>query len=1016
MNLCTGAALRVVGLICACALISGILAAPAAAKVDVTGFVAKPIAANATCSTTTTAATESQAGANKDFCVAMAFSGGGDAFGGGDDVRDLTMSLPPGQVGGATATPTCSVSRFHSTAGCPSSAQVGQASGRIEAVVTLPENIITGKIFNLTPRGTEAARLGVQLELAGLAAVQKVEAVIVLRGDGGLDALSTGLPRTFLGLPIEIRRFNLKLWGSKADHPTLDKPFVVNPTDCSKPATSQVKVRSAQGVDGTGSYSYQPTGCDKLAFTPSMLLEGDHQADGPGVITAGMTFPEQAPGALAQARVKTADVVLPQGYELSASAGSEPGFVGCTDEQFAQTEATPTTCPEGSKVGTVRFRSPLIAEELEGVVYLADQRPGAGLIRIFIFAQTGPDPESARVKVMGEVIPDQQTGQLTTRLTNLPPVPFTMFRLSFRGGPTAIIAGPRTCGTRTGSTTVVPDNGGPAAVPTAPITIDTGCGDPARFAPELTTSLTTMQAAAPTVLTANIIRPDGNARLTGAKISLPPGFSGRLTAAPPCAFEQAKTGTCAAENRVGAVTVKVGPGPAPAPIDGNVYLTTPQVEGDLAGLSIVVPGKFGPLFFGDLVVLARIVVRPDIGLDIVVTQVPQRVYGIDINLREMKLTLDREGFGLNATSCAPMEAKGTLYSDLGASAEVTAPYQATGCENVPYTPTLTAAFAGGRAEVAENGHPELRTAVGAGLGQGGTKELELVLPEGVSIDVERIKRSCPIADYNAGTCKPEAVVGSAVAESPLIAEQLKGNVTFVSVPGVPLPELRIDLKGPLAITVSGKVRQQGTRIVTAVTGLPDTPLTRFALTLAGGSKGLIQASRDLCASPTVPIDAQFASFTGAAVKRTTAVDIPDCAPAGTVKLGSLRNGKPTFDLRVVGGRTKVTAAQLTLPSGLRFQSAARVRRLVKVSATGLPRGSKATVSVNGTRLRITVPKGKSATVLRVQMRAGGLRVSPRLRRAGRPRLNFRLNTSLTDGRRPSLRLNARPAATPSGQS
>lgn len=1016
MNLCLGAAQRAVRLICACALISGIMAAPAVAKVDVTGFVAKPIAANASCSTTTTAATESQAGANKDFCVAMAFSGGGDAFGGGDDVRDLKMSLPPGQVGGATATPTCSVSRFHSFNGCPSSAQVGEASGRIEAVLTLPENIITGKIFNLTPRGSEAARLGIQLELAGLAAVQKVEAVIVLRGDGGLDALSTGLPRTFLGLPIEIRRFNLKLWGPKADHPTLDKPFVVNPTDCSQPATTRVFIRSAQGVDASGSSSYQPTGCDKLAFTPSMILEGDHAADGPGTITAGMTFPEQAPGALAQARVKTADVVLPQGYELSASAGSEPGFVGCTDEQFAQSEATPTTCPEGSKVGTVRFRSPLIAEELEGVVYLADQRPGAGLIRIFIFAQTGPDPESARVKLSGEVIPDQQTGQLTTRLTNLPPVPFTLFRLSFRGGPTAIIAGPRSCGTRTGSTTVVPDSGGPAAVPTAPITIDTGCDDPARFAPSLATSLTTTQAASPTVLTANLIRPDGHARLTGAKISLPPGFSGRLTAAPQCAVEQARAGTCAAENRVGGVGVKVGPGPVPAPINGNVYLTAPQVPGDLAGLSIVVPGNFGPLYYGDLVVLARIVVRPDIGLDIVVTDVPGRVYGIDINLREMALTLDREGFGLNATSCAPMQTTGTLYSDLGASAEVSSPYQATGCENVPYTPTLTAAFAGGRSEVAENGHPELRTAVGAGLGQGGTRDLDLVLPEGVAIDVERIRRSCPIADYQAGNCKPETVVGEAVAESPLIAEQLRGTVTFVSVPGVPLPELRIDLRGPLSITLAGRVRQEGTRIVAAVSGLPDTPLTRFELTLAGGSRGLLQASRDLCATSRVPIDAQFASFTGAAVKRTVSVDMPDCTPAATVKVSSLRRGRPALDLRVVGGRTKVTAAQFTLPSGLRFQPASRVRRLVKVSATGLPRGARATVSVSGQRLRISVPKGTSATVLRVRLRAGGMRVSPRLRRASRPRLAFRLNTSLTDGRRPSLRINARPAATPSGQS
>lgn len=1011
----TAARARRAGLICAVALLGGMPAATAHAKVDITGFVAKPIPATASCSTTTTAPTESQAGANKDFCVAMALNGGGDAFGGGDDARELRMSLPPGQVGGATATPTCSISRFNSLNGCPSSAQVGEASGRIEAVVTLPENIIRGQIYNLTPRGSEAARLGIQLELAGIAAVQRVEAVVMLRADGGLDALSVGLPRTFIGLPIEIRRFNLKLWGAKTDHPTLGTPFVVNPTDCSKPATSQVFVRSYQGVDTSNSAGYQPTGCDKLEFTPGMILEGDHAADAPGEITSGITFPAQT-GPLAQARVRTAAVVLPQGYELSASAGSEPGFVGCDDDQFAQTSTAPAQCPAGSQVGTVRFRSPLIAEELSGVVFLANQREGKSPIRLFIFAQTGADPEAVRVKLTADVVPDQQTGQLTTYVKDLPAVPFTSFRLTFRGGPTAIVAGPRSCGTRTGSISVEPDNGGPNATPTADITIDKGCGDPARFAPELQTSVTNTQAAAPTVLTANIVRPDGNARLTGAKISLPPGFSGKLTAAEQCPLDPSRAGTCGAESRIGNVRVLVGPGSVPAPIEGNVYLTAPQADGDLAGLSIVAPGQFGPLNFGNLVVLARIVVRPDIGLDIVVTAVPQRVYGIDINLREMKLTLDREGFGLNATSCAPMAVNGTLFSDLGASAEVSSPYQATGCENVPYTPTLAATVVGSRSEVNTNGHPALNTVVGAGLGQGGTKTVELILPEGVSIDVDRIKRSCPIANYEAGTCKAEAIVGEAVAESPLIPVPLTGNVTFVSVPGVPLPELRIDLRGPLSITVSGKVRQQGTRLLAEISGLPDTPLTRFELTLAGGSRGLLQASRDLCSTPTLPFDAQFASFTGASAKKTVSADIPACAPAATVKLSSLRTGKPSFDLRIVGGRTAVTRTQLTLPSGLAFASSARVRKLVRVSATGLKRGSKATLTVKGRTLKLSVPKGQAATVLRVRMKTGGLRVSQRLRRAGRPRLTFRLQSSLTDGRRPSLRVTARPAASPSGSS
>jgi hypothetical protein len=224
-----------------------------------------------------------------------------------------------------------------------------------------------------------------------------------------------------------------------------------------------------------------------------------------------------------------------------------------------------------------------------------------------------------------------------------------------------------------------------------------------------------------------------------------------------------------------------------------------------------------------------------------------------------------------------------------------------------------------------------------------------------------------------------------------------------------LQELRIDLRGALSITVSGKVRQQGTRLLAEISGLPDTPLTRFELTLAGGSRGLLQASRDLCSTPTLPVDAQFAAFSGAAVKKTVSPAIPACAPSATVKLSSLRRGRPNLDLRVVGGRTAVRTTQLTLPSGLMFASQSRVRRLLRVNARGLRRGSRATVTVRGRTMRVTVPRGQSATILRVRMRTGGLRVSQRLRRQGRPRLTFRLQSSLGDGRRPSLRVTARPA-------
>lgn len=990
-------------------------AGAAHAKVDITALVAKPIAPGASCSPTTTAAAQTQAGAHEDFCLALGLNGYGDPELGnlpglGDDVRNLKIALPTGQVGNATATPTCTPTQFGRDSGCPESTRVGDVSAFIEAAANLNESVIGGGVYNLAPRGTEAARLGLVLEFAGLFAAQKIEVEIRLRAtDGGLDSLAFEQPRSFLGIPIELRRLSLRLWGSKTvSGRRMEKSFMANPTDCTRPATTRVEISAYSGATDARTASYTPTGCEQVPFEPAMILEGDRASDAPGVISTGVAMPPQDEP-LVQRHIRRSVNVLPEGVELSPTSGSQPGFVGCTDAEFGYGSAAPSTCPAGAKIGTVRFRSPLIRQPVEGDIFLAQPTATSPKIRLFVVGELGPQLDATRVKFSGIVRPDADSGQLVTTFDDLPATPFTEFRLTFRGGPTAIMSMPRSCGAFTGQAINLPWGATTEDRRAATLPIDENCADPDPFTPALEGATSTTQAGADTSIITTLSRPDGHARLTGARVSLPTGLAGRLTVAPLCPVDQARAGTCGAESRVGSVTAIAGPGSSPATLSGDVYLTQSYAEGGLAGLSIVVPATFGPLNLGNVVVAAQLSTRADTGIDVTVTGIPQRAEGIATQIRSMRLALDRPGFGVNPTSCAPAAFTATLFSDLGGSADATSPFAATGCEGLSFGPRFTAIMDGGStgAELGLNGHPGLTTIITSTPGQANNSAVKVTLPAGLAADTDRLRRACPFAQYEAGQCPASATVGSVSAETPLLPEPLTGTVRFVSVPGAPLPELRAELRGRISLTLNGKITfGAGNRLVASFDGIPDVPLQRFVLTLAGGEQSLIQSTKDLCAERSLTFTGDFTAHAGLTSSSTNEAELRGCGPAGTLKLSSLRGGRPALDLRVTGGRTRVATAQLVLPKGMELQRAAIVRKRLKISAAGLKRGSRARVTVSGTSIRVSVPSGQSARILRVRMAKGAVRVSPRLRRQGRPRLAFRLNTTTADrqARRSTLRV------------
>ena len=147
----------------------------------------------------------------------------------------------------------------------------------------------------------------------------------------------------------------------------------------------------------------------------------------------------ESPGALASSDLEDASVTLPPGMTLDPSAAT--GLRACSPTQFSRGSDAAPACPAASRVGTAEIDTPLLANPLKGSVYLGCDGAlaltpcpaSAGLANLYIYAAG----QGVTQKLVGTVLANHQTGQLTTAFVDQPQVPFSDLKLAFNGGPTA---------------------------------------------------------------------------------------------------------------------------------------------------------------------------------------------------------------------------------------------------------------------------------------------------------------------------------------------------------------------------------------------------------------------------------------------------------------------------------------------------------------------------------------------------------------------------------------------------
>ncbi len=701
------------------------------------------------------------------------------------------------------------------------------------------------------------------------------------------------------------------------------QPFLIMPTSCTGPLSTTVEGDSWEAI---GQYTspkqytfandagepFAEDGCDHLSFEPSIRVAADgQQASTPTGLSVDVHVDQEAslnPTGLSESNVRNTTVALPAGVALNPAGadglsacpqlhGTEPGKEAAEEKDEVTginlETPQPADCPESSKVATLKIKTPLLPNELEGDAYLATQNenPFGSLVALYLVAYD--HVSGVRIKLAGEVQPCewvgqvlsgvscQAPGQLVSTFKETPQLPFEDLTLNFFGGNRAPLGTPALCGSYTTSASIEPWSGNPAAQASSEFQIDGGpnntpCPNPPGdqslstlpFAPLLAAGSSNLQAGAFTPFTMTMSREDGNQNLKAIELKMPPGLSGTLSGVALCGEPQANEGTCSTASLIGETIVSVGLGGDPYTVTGGkVYITGPyngqgpctpgETECAPFGLSIVNPADAGPFHLGNVIVRAKIEVNP-ITAALTITSnnsgeyaIPQYIKGIPLQIKHVNVTIDRPGFTFNPTSCTPMKITGGLSSTEGATQQLAVPFQVTNCATLKFQPKFAVTTSGktskadGASLAVKLTYPNVPQGTDANISR-----VKVDLPKQLPSRLTTLQKACTNAQFEANPagCPAASVVGHAKAVTPLIPVPLEGPAYFVSHGGEAFPSLIVVLQGygvKLDLIGTTFISKAGITSSTFKT-VPDAPVGSFELTLPQGPYSALAANGNLC--------------------------------------------------------------------------------------------------------------------------------------------------------------------------
>jgi hypothetical protein len=689
------------------------------------------------------------------------------------------------------------------------------------------------------------------------------------------------------------------------------------------------------------------TGCEALAglFEPAVTAaSSSSQGDSPTGLEVDLSVPQNTgPEGQSTPPLRDTVVALPEG--LVVNPASANGLGACSEAQVGISpssvpNAAAPECPDSSKVGTVELETPALPGEvcrspqtaleqcpepgerehvhLTGSIYVAKQleNPFGSLLALYIVID---DPRTGVVvKLPAEIKTNPVTGRLTTDVRDTPQFPFSELRTHFFAGNTAALRTPATCGSYTVSTELTPwsaPESGPPATPSSAFEVTQGAGGGAcpqsageePNSPSFEAGTTTPTAGAYSPLTVHLTRVDGSQNFSALNVTLPPGATGKLAGIPQCTEAQIATAqarsnpgegavelagpSCPVSSQIGTVTVGAGAGPSPFYVTGRAYLAGPY-KGAPFSMAIVTPAVAGPFDFGVVVVRAGLYIDPSTAQVTAKSDpIPSILQGIPLDVRSVTVNVDRPGFTLNPTSCAPMAVTGEEISTQGQVARLSGRFQVGSCQSLAFKPDLTASTTG-KASKANGATLDVKVAYPSApfTGYANIKSVKVSLPKQLPSRLTTLQKAClaSVFEANPASCPAASDVGTATASTPLLSSRLSGPAYIVSHGNEAFPDLEIVLQGEnITLVLDGNTQIKNGITSSTFKAVPDAPVSSFELKLPTGKFSILganvpQSARYSLCGQSLKMPTEITAQNGALINQTTKIAITGCAKPKTL--------------------------------------------------------------------------------------------------------------------------------------
>jgi hypothetical protein len=363
----------------------------------------------------------------------------------------------------------------------------------------------------------------------------------------------------------------------------------------------------------------------------------------------------------------------------------------------------------------------------------------------------------------------------------------------------------------------------------------------------------------------DLTRKDADQEIASYSASLPVGLTANLSGIPFCPeadieLARHKTGlreqaqpSCPSASLIGHTLVGTGVGSVLDYVPGDLYLAGP-FHGDSFSVVSVTSAVVGPFDLGAIVIRFALRIDPytaQVNIDPTGSEpIPTIIDGIVTHVRDIRVSIDRTGFTLNPTSCRALPASSTMTSDLGQTATVSTPFQASGCGELSFKPAFkvsTSAHTSRTSGASLTAKLTMPLALGA---ESNIREVKVDLPKQLPSRLTTLQQACTEQQFNANPagCPKASRIGYARASTPIIPEALTGPMYFVSHGGEAFPSLIMVLQGyGVTIEIVGTtfIDRRG---ITSTTfkAVPDEPVGSFELNLPEGSYSALAANGNLC--------------------------------------------------------------------------------------------------------------------------------------------------------------------------